>query len=136
MAKGFRAIVCGDRYWNDKVSVYAALDQFVLDRGPITVVIEGEASGVDRFARQWAEDHGIRVIPCPADWSDLKVPGAVIRHNRYGRKYNAAAGPMRNQRMLKDHAPDIVIAFPGHSGTAGMVLLAEENGVEVFEVEV
>jgi hypothetical protein len=32
-----------------------------------------------------------------------------------------AAGPRRNQRMLEDFRPDLVVAFPGGRGTAYMV---------------
>lgn len=132
---GLRVLVCGGRSYNDRVSLFAALNQFVIDLGPFEVLIEGEAPGADRLAREWAETHGIKVIACPADWTNVQVPGAVVRHNKYGRKYNAAAGPQRNARMLREHAPDIVIAFPGHAGTQNMIDLAKEAGVEVIEVE-
>jgi hypothetical protein len=36
---------------------------------------------------------------------------------RLGRK----AGPIRNQRMLEEGKPDLVVAFPGGTGTAGMM---------------
>jgi hypothetical protein len=60
-------------------------------------------------------------IPCSvymADWDGL------------GRK----AGPIRNQRMLDEGKPDLVIAFPGGRGTADMVRRAREAGVEVVEL--
>lgn len=53
-----------------------------------------------------------------ADWEDL------------GRK----AGPIRNQRMLDDGRPELVVAFPGGPGTAHMCRIAREAGVEVIEV--
>ena len=39
-------------------------------------------------------------------------------------KHGNAAGPIRNQRMLDHGKPDIVVAFPGGSGTADMVKLS------------
>jgi len=42
------------------------------------------------------------------------------------------AGPERNAAML-GLGPDLVVAFPGGSGTAGMVRLAKAAGVEVIE---
>jgi len=34
--------------------------------------------------------------------------------------------------MLVEHKPDVVVAFPGSTGTANMVLIAEKAGVEVI----
>ena len=48
--------------------------------------------------------------------------------HRLGRK----AGPIRNQRMLDEGKPDLVVAFPGGTGTAGMVALACKAGVRVI----
>ncbi|MDE2426268.1 MAG: DUF2493 domain-containing protein [Elusimicrobia bacterium] len=131
---GLRLLVCGGRDFNDKEAVWSALDSVVVDFGVVDVLIEGEASGADHLGRLWAEHRGITVIPCPADWSNIAVPGAVVRY-RQGKPYNAAAGGMRNQRMLTDHAPDLVVAFPGGNGTADMVEKARRAGVEVVEVD-
>jgi hypothetical protein len=48
--------------------------------------------------------------------------------HRHGR----AAGPIRNQKML-DWGPDLVVAFAGGTGTAGMVRLARAACVEVIK---
>lgn len=56
----------------------------------------------------------------PADWK------------RDGR----GAGPIRNQRMIDEGKPHIVIAFPGGKGTADMVMRAEMAGIPVVKVEV
>lgn len=42
-----------------------------------------------------------------------------------------AAGPIRNQRMLDEGKPDLVVAFPGGRGTADMVRRAKAAGVPV-----
>ena len=34
--------------------------------------------------------------------------------------------------MLTDHKPDLVVAFPGGSGTRHMVEIAQKTGVEVI----
>ena len=49
---------------------------------------------------------------------------------RLGRK----AGPIRNQRMLDEGKPDLVVAFPGGKGTNGMIDLARNAGVRVILV--
>ena len=43
------------------------------------------------------------------------------------------AGPIRNQRMLDDGKPDLVIAFSGGKGTAGMMAIARRAGVKIIQ---
>jgi hypothetical protein len=100
-------------------------------RDPISIVIEGEAEGADTEARIWAEKRGIPVDPYPAAWTDLSHPDAIIKVRRNGTKYDAKAGYRRNAKMLAKGMPDVVIAFPGGSGTRQMCSLAEKAGVEV-----
>lgn len=83
-------------------------------------VIHGGASGADALAAGWAtmvlgQD---RVEAYPADW---------ILHGR-------SAGPIRNQRMIDEGKPDLVIAFPGGAGTADMVRRARKAGIKVVEI--
>lgn len=54
--------------------------------------------------------------------------------DRRGRPYNAKAGPDRNQRMIDEGRPDLVVAFPGGRGTADMIRRATEAGIEVFRI--
>ena len=84
----------------------------------ITHVIHGGSSGADALAGRWAHLASIPYTVYPANWE---------RHGK-------AAGPLRNQRMLDEGKPDLVIAFPGGRGTADMVRRAKEAGVEVREV--
>lgn len=68
------------------------------------------------------------------DWAlAVKVKGATYCANwtRDGK----AAGPIRNQRMIDEGKPDLVVAFPGGRGTADMVRRAKAAGVKVMEVE-
>jgi hypothetical protein len=53
-----------------------------------------------------------------ADWAGL------------GRK----AGPLRNERMLHEGKPQLVVAAPGGRGTSHMTHIAREAGVEVIEI--
>lgn len=85
-----------------------------------TVLIHGAASGVDTMGGEWADSRGVEVAAKPANWK------------RYGR----AAGPIRNRAMLKE-SPDLLVAFPGNSGTRDMVEAAKEAGlVTVFALEI
>jgi hypothetical protein len=83
----------------------------------IDAVIDGEARGADRMPGGWACRRGIENIKFRAEWEKL------------GRK----AGPIRNQSMLDEGRPDVVVAFPGGRGTADMVRRARAAGVEVIE---
>lgn len=114
-----RVLVFGGRDFTDRRWLYRVLDA-VHARLPISMIIEGEASGADRLARQWAEMRKILVDPYPADWNDISVAGAVVRRSRNGKLYNAAAGPMRNAKMLHLGKPTYAIGFPGGSGTRDM----------------
>lgn len=113
-----RAIICGGRKFKDYDYLCKVLDH-LSDLYDITVVIEGEAKGVDTLARRWAEERELKVIPFEADW------------DTYGRK----AGPIRNRRMLQESDPNLVIAFPGGKGTANMVKQALAFRVKVIQVE-
>jgi hypothetical protein len=113
-ADNVRLLVCGDRNWTD----YKAVVREIAARR-VSVVIEGEAKGADRFARLAAERLEIPVLPFPADWE------------QYGRE----AGPIRNRQMLQEGKPTEVIAFhadiASSKGTANMVALARKAGIPV-----
>jgi hypothetical protein len=94
------------------------LDRLHKQRGPFTMVITGHALGVDRLAESWAAERGITVQSFPANW----------------KRYGKAGGPKRNAYMLKVSRPDLVIAFPGGTGTAHMVTIARQAGVDIKEV--
>jgi hypothetical protein len=116
---GLRVIVCGGRDYNDRISLYEALDQIVIEHGPIDVLIHGNQRGADTLADAWARSRGVTPVGVPADWQ------------RYGK----SAGPVRNRRMITEHGPDLVIAFPGGRGTANMIGLAHEAEIKVIEIE-
>jgi hypothetical protein len=110
-----RVLVCGSREYDDYDQMCAVLNPL---KDSISVIIQGNADGADCLARMWAVFNKIQKISYQADWET------------YGRK----AGPIRNQRMLDDGKPDLVIAFPGGRGTADMVKRARRAGVEVREI--
>jgi len=118
-----RVLVCGGRDFADLGAVWSQLDtlhnlpQHLGGEGPITRIIQGGALGADRLASQWASSNGVRQLEYPADW----------------RANGKAAGPIRNQAMIDDGKPDLVIAFPGGRGTADMVRRARAAGVTVIE---
>ena len=117
-----KVLVCGGRNFNDRARVYATLDFLAKEASDvgdtIDTVINGGAAGTDFIAQQWANARGVKSVQYRADWSE---------HGR-------AAGPIRNQRMLDEGKPDMVIAFPGGRGTADMVRRARAAGVPTKEM--
>ena len=111
-----KVLVCGGRDFADRAMLDAALDRLHQERG-FSLVIAGGARGADTLAEEWAKARGIACDVYRADWEGL------------GRK----AGPIRNERMLVEGKPDVVVAFPGGRGTAHMVRIAREAGIEVIE---
>ncbi len=107
-----RVLVCGGRDFCDTALAYKALDRLHREHG-FDVLIEGDARGADRIAGYWARRSGIDNLRFPADWS----------------AHGKAAGPIRNQRMIDEGKPDLVVAFPGGRGTADMVSRAEKAGI-------
>lgn len=113
----YKVLVCGGRDYSDRSSVFAALDLVKAATSEMTV-IQGGASGADALAREWCgRQTSIHMVNEPADW----------------RTHGRAAGPIRNQRMLDEYKPDVVIAFAGGRGTADMVRRAKAAGVPVVE---
>jgi hypothetical protein len=113
-----RVLVCGGRTFADQALLEATLDRLHHIR-VFTTLIEGDAVGADRMAGAWADARGIAHEVFKADWEGQ----------------GSKAGPLRNLRMLEEGRPDLVIAFPGRSGTAHMKRIAREAGVAVVEIE-
>jgi len=114
---GLTVCVCGGRDYADRERVFSALDA-VHSESKISYVMHGCAKGADSLADAWANERGILVEKYPALWDE---------HGR-------AAGPIRNQLMLDDGRPDLVIAFPGGRGTADMVQRTKAAGVRLIEI--
>jgi predicted Rossmann-fold nucleotide-binding protein len=110
-------LVCGGRAFKDYMIVARTLNS-LNDQHAFTKLIHGGAPGADTMAARWAEIHGVYRQVFYARW-DL--------HGR-------AAGPIRNKRMLDEGNPNLVVAFPGGSGTADMIKQTRAAGVELFQV--
>jgi hypothetical protein len=108
-----RVLVCGGRDYTDREVVYACLAEAQFGLG-MTVVIHGGATGADALAKEWCLENGFP--------QEEYLP----HYGCWGKR----APLVRNQDMI-DAKPDLVLAFPGGSGTAHMVLIATRAGVEV-----
>ncbi len=117
---GKRVLVCGGRRYSNRDHIWDTLTGLDHERGPFAVIIHGGATGVDSEAMIWAQTMGRKHMPFEADW---------VRHGRQ-------AGPRRNQRMIDEGRPDLVIAFPGGAGTSDTMKRARRSNIEVIEIRI
>lgn len=93
-----RILVCGSRDWVDAKTITELLEAYReqdVAKGWTTIVIQGGAAGADAIADGWARGRGVVSLTFPADW----------------KTYGRGAGPIRNQRMLDEALPEVVLAF-------------------------
>lgn len=110
-----RVLVCGGRDYVDAKAAFLALNILHAKRC-VTALIHGGARGADSLGAAWATNNGIRTEKFAADWA----------------AHGKGAGHIRNQRMLVEGEPELVVAFPGGRGTADMVRRAKAAGVPVW----
>ncbi len=117
-----KVLVCGGRKYKDQDKVDEVLWDItgMRDQYMSGTIIHGNANGADTLGALWGYRMGWKVEAYPADW----------------KTHGLKAGYLRNKQMLEEGKPDIVVAFPGGRGTANMIKLAEEAGVEVKIVEI
>jgi hypothetical protein len=117
---GNRVLVCGSRDFSHAEEIWLQLDSYNVEF-PIEVIIEGGALGADHYAKIWANDENIPVEEYRAEW----------------KTYGTKAGPIRNEQMLTEGRPDIVMAFPSKrlsesKGTLHMVTIARKAHIPVI----
>lgn len=106
-------LVCGGRNFWDVFSFNEAM------RGlPVSpkIIIQGDAKGADRLAKQWASKNSVHHAEVPALWDN----------------FGKAAGMKRNGAMLLLQ-PNYCLAMPGGVGTLGMVKLCKEANIPVWQ---
>jgi hypothetical protein len=81
----------------------------------VSEVISGKAPGIDTIGEQWAKEYAyVPVEDFPADWNDISHPDAVVKTNKFGKKYNAVAGHWRNADMAK-YGEGLLLIWDGQS---------------------
>jgi len=110
-----KVLCCGDRDWKRKDIIKRELKK--LPKG--TTIIEGECRGADLLSLAVAIELGFEIMRFPAQWE----------------VYGRAAGVLRNQQMLDEGKPDLVLAF--HSsiersrGTRDMIQREKQQKIPV-----
>ena len=115
-----RICVTGGRDYRDAAHV-----DFILSAIWPFILGEGGARGADSLCAKWVwekvkpdyEEAEYHIRTYKADWSG-----------------GHSGGPIRNRRMLDQHEPHALIAFPGGKGTADCVAAAHERGIPVWHV--
>ncbi len=110
-----RVLVTGGRFWLRRRQTRVFLD-LVHEEIGIDLLIHGGAKGADRMCAEWAKDRGIEVLLFEPDW---------VRDGKM------SAGKIRNQRMIDEGKPDLLLAFPGEGGTADMKAKAKRAGIKI-----
>ena len=118
---GLRVLVTGGRFWNLLPETFRFLDHIHEEVG-ISLLIHGSADGADTLCAKWAEERGVPVLSFPVTRDDWNSKGR-------------AAGSLRNQQMLDEGHPDVLVAFPGESGTRDMVQRATSRGLEIWRYQ-
>jgi hypothetical protein len=95
----------------------ARLDEIHDTRG-VSLLIHGDAMGADKLAMWWARRRRVPVLGFP------------ISRDEWAR-WGGSAGPIRNERMLVEGKPDLVVVFNGERGTEDMMQRALAAGIEV-----
>lgn len=129
-------LICGGRAFADQEMFDRVMREIVAEYGLPGKVVHGKARGADAMADEWGARFFLDVAAVPADWTDLSHKDADIRtHPKTGEKYDAKAGPRRNQKMLDEHKPNLVIAFPGKFGTTDMIFRSLKAGIRTIKVD-
>lgn len=113
-----KILICGGRDYINTEHLHSVLNELLQEFDGPVAIIHGNAKGADKLAGEYGKLYGYAVISVDANWDF----------------YSKSAGHIRNYWMLKFCEPDLVIAFPGGRGTAGMVEKARKAGVEVKEI--
>lgn len=108
--------ITGGRKFNDFWAVQRAMVK-VDSKYDVTWVMGG-AKGADALAQLWCERVGAAHHVYSADWE----------------KYGNAAGFVRNQQMVDEGKPQLLIAFPGGNGTRDMMNRCLTAGIPIKQI--
>lgn len=98
-------------------------------------LVHGMAQGADSQCEEyWKFMSGRKTEEFPADWRNC-APECNSTHrkvNSRGQEYCPTAGHRRNQAMI-DSGIELLVAFPGGTGTADCVKRAQKAGIPVLD---
>ena len=101
----------GDRNCLDYKVLKAALVKFNIDLSTVGEIVSGKCKGADELDELLAKEHKIKVKEFPALWDDLTAKDALVKENKFGKKYDAKAGFRRNKQMA-EYADELLCLEP------------------------
>lgn len=130
-----KLIIAGSRSIDREIAYAECVKWRIANRDKeVLEIVSGTAKGVDRGGEDYAEFYDIPVKRFPAKWTDFSDPETVIKINKYGQKYNAKAGFIRNKAMAH-YADALLLIWDGRSGgSANMKENMEKLGKPIYEV--
>jgi YspA, cpYpsA-related SLOG family len=110
-------LICGSRYWNNAELMLERLNSIPIG----STLIHGGCRGADLLGSEIGRELGFHVVCFPANWNEL----------------GKAAGPIRNQMMINEGKPDLILAFHNQAdssrGTKDMLMRAAKHNIP-FEI--
>lgn len=113
-----RLLICAGRHYADTLMCERVLDAY-RDIKCVQVLIHGASQFLGNVLEDWAREHEIDVVRYPPNW----------------KKHGKQAERQRNQFMLNDSRPDVVIALPGGDDTRELILQARAAGIHVLTLD-
>jgi len=111
---GKRICVTGGRTYKKAKLTYERLNRLHLYEGGIQEIGVGCATGLDAMVKDWAEENKISYRRYVADWDAIGIQ----------------AGCIRNGVMLEDFKPELLLGFPGGTGTTDCIRKARKMNIE------
>ncbi len=118
---GIVLAVTGGRTYKNEAFVFMVLDALHQSLS-IALLVEGGALGADRLCRTWAEKRSVPFTTKEAEWE---------KHRRPFRKN--PAGMIRNEEMLRQFNPNLLLAFEGGPGTEHCRKCASRLAIPVLD---
>lgn len=113
--------VSGCRDYNNYPEFYRKMEEYFENiQADEIIILSGHCRGTDSMAELYAREKGYRVEMYLPDW------------DRYGR----AAGPKRNEQMVKDMDAAICFWDNKSRGTKSFIDYAKKNGKEIKVCEI
>ena len=113
--KEYKLVIAGSRNFHDYPMLVQAVDDHLKDKvkNREIVIVSGTAEGADQLGEQYAQEKGFHLERYPAAWE----------------RFGNAAGPIRNEQMVKA-ADEVIVFWDGESaGTKNIIASAQAANI-------
>jgi hypothetical protein len=91
-----KCVIFGSRLFEDYSKIDDAIKKSKFD---IEEIVYSDSKGADQLVAKYAKQHGFKTNVFKTDWDDIDCPGAKVKVNASGKKYNATAIFMKNEKI-------------------------------------